>query len=259
MNTTLTISVRVFYFILHKLQSTPNMLGLLVIILVSWGLLFLIEKEHIDALGIIPSVKRVAQFFIGLVLIVGIVLLNIYIETFAQKIEWQTHEINYSVLWNAFVYHLKSALTEDLVFRGAILYILIKRIGASKAILLSAIVFGIYHWFSYGILNERWIFLIYVFMITGLNGYVWAYTFHKTKSIFLPLAFHVGSNFTMSCFFESQPYGELLFSIVEKTELTEWTGFFYSFFKGLFPGIATFVCVKLLLKTQLLHPSSQQE
>jgi membrane protease YdiL (CAAX protease family) len=254
MNTTLMISIRVFYFILQH-HNQPNMLGLLVIILVSWGLLHFIEKKHIDVLGIVPSANRITQFFLGLILIASIVLLNIYIETIIQKIEWKANEVNYAILWNAFVYHLKSALTEDLIFRGAILYILIQRIGATKAILLSAIVFGVYHWFSYGILHERWIFLVYVFLITGLNGYVWAYTFHKTKSILLPLAFHLGSNFTMSCFFESQPYGELLFSIASKTELTDWSGFLYSFFKGLFPGIATLLCVKLLLKTHFLNPT----
>ena len=233
------------------------MLGLLVIIAVSWGLLYFIEKKHIDAIGIIPYPKRTLQFVIGLIIIAIIVLANIYIETIAQKIEWKANAVNYGVLWDSFVYHLRSALTEDLMFRGAILYILIRRIGATKAILLSAIVFGAYHWFSYGILNESWILLVYVFLITGLNGYVWGYSFHKTKSILLPLGFHVRSNFVMSCFIESQPYGELLFSEVAKTELTDWTGFFYSFFKGLFPGIATLICVKLLLKTPLLRPKTR--
>ncbi len=229
------------------------MLGLFVIIVISWGLLYFIEKEHIHVLGIVPSVNRVSQFFVGLIIITLFVLLNIYIETILEKIEWETYKINYSILWNAFLYHLKSALTEDLIFRGAILYILIKRIGANKAILLSAVFFGMYHWFSYGILSERWILLVYVFIVTGFTGYVWAYTFHKTKSIMLALGFHVGYNLTMSCFFESQPYGELFFSITSKTELTHWSGFFYSFFKGLFPSMMTLICVKLLLKTNLFR------
>ena len=54
----------------------------------------------------------------------------------------------------------------------------------------------------------------------------------------------------MSCFFESQPYGELLFSIISKTELTHWSGFFYSSFKGLFPFIVTLLFVKFLCRSK---------
>ena len=229
------------------------MLGLLVIIVISWGLLYFIEKEHIPVLGIVSNPNRIFQFFLGTIVITLLLLLNIYIKTQLESIEWKKHTVNYTLLWNAVVYHLRSALTEDLVFRGAILYILIKRIGSNKAILLSAVIFGIYHWFSYGILNERWIVLFYVFVLTGFTGYVWAYTFYKTKSMALGLGLHVGFNVVMSCFFESQSYGEILFSVVSKTELTHWSGFFYSFFKGLFPSIATLLIVMLLLKINLFH------
>lgn len=227
------------------------MLGLFVIMVISWGLLYLIEKEHIDVLGIVPTVNRVSQFFIGLVTVSIIVLINIYVETQTQQVVWKQNVVNYASLWNAFVYHLKSALTEDLFFRGAILYLLIKRIGASKAILVSATIFGIYHWFSYGILHERPMLLAYVFLVTGFTGYVWAYTFHKTKSILLALGFHLGYNFIMSCFYESQPYGEIVFLAVSKIELSGWNEFFYSMFRGLFPPLAMFSCVQLLLKTKL--------
>lgn len=44
------------------------MLGLLVIIVVSWVLLHFIEKRNIEALGIIPYGKRIIQFLIGLIL-----------------------------------------------------------------------------------------------------------------------------------------------------------------------------------------------
>lgn len=234
------------------------MLGLLVIVVISWGLLYFIQKEHIDVLGIIPTVNRVSQFFIGLLIITVIVLINIYVETYTQQVEWKQNELNYTSLWNAFVYHLRSALTEDLVFRGAILYILIKRIGATKAIVLSAVVFGIYHWFSYGILHERPILLTYVFLVTGFTGYVWAYTFHKTRSILLALGFHLGYNLVMSCFYESQPYGETLFSMTSKTDLIGWNEFLYSMFRGLFPPLAMFIAVKLLLKTELYNYTSKE-
>jgi len=234
------------------------MLGLLVIIVVSWVLLHFIEKKNIEVLGLIPYPKRIIQFLIGFFIMAIVVLINIYIETVIKKVEWKFSTANYTTIFNAFVYHIRSALTEDLVFRGAILYILIQRIGASKAIWLSAIIFGVYHWFSYEILSERYILLAYVFVVTGLTGYVWAYTFHKTKSIMLGLGFHLGYNLIMSCFFEAQPYGEMIMSITSKVDLVGWSDFYLTMFKGLFPPIATLVCVKLLLKTRL-YPQTDNE
>jgi hypothetical protein len=146
------------------------------------------------------------------------------------------------------MYHLRSALTEDLVFRGAILYILIQRIGATKALWLSAIIFGVYHWFSYGIIGERIVLLAYVFVVTGFTGYVWAYTFYKTKSIMLGLGFHLGYNLIMSFFFESQPFGELIMSQTSKVDLIGWNEFYYSMFRGLFPTTLSLLFVKQYLK-----------
>ena len=227
------------------------MLGLLVIIVVSWLLLHFIEKKNIDVLGIVPNVNKVSQFVIGVLAIAIIVSTNVYIETILVEMKWESKPINYSMIFDAFVYHIRSALTEDLVFRGAILYILIQRIGATKAIWVSAIVFGVYHWFSYGIIGERAILLAYVLLVTGFTGYVWSYSFYKTKSIMLGLGFHLGYNLVMSCFFEAQPYGELMMSMTSKVELVGWNDFYLTMFKGLFPPLLMLVTVKLLLKTKL--------
>ncbi|MDT7833520.1 CPBP family intramembrane glutamic endopeptidase [Flavobacteriaceae bacterium S356] len=224
------------------------MLGLLVIVAISWILLHFIQKEGLDALGIVPNRVRVYQFFVGFVAMMLIVLLTISIESFIAKIQWSQHsQINYTSIFNAFVYHLRSALTEDLVFRGAILYILIKRAGVKKALLLSAISFGIYHVFSYGMVGSDIIPILYVVLVTGLTGYIWAYLFYKSKSIMMPLGFHIGYNLTMSLFFENQPYGELLFKEISRIHLSEWNGFLLLLFKGIFPSIVTVIAIKVTL------------
>lgn len=220
------------------------MLGLLVIIVISWLLLYFFEKKHIDVLGVIPNASTLNQFLIGLLVITVVTLLNIYVETLVLKINWKPNVINYSDIFNALWYHIKSALTEDLVFRGAILYILIRRIGAKWAVLISALFFGVYHVFSYGMTGERLIPIIYVILVTGLTGYVWAYSFYKTKSMMMGLGFHLGVNFVNTCFFESQPYGELIYEAVSKIELRDWNWLYFSLFKGLFPSIVTLIFVK---------------
>jgi hypothetical protein len=219
--------------------------------------LHFIEKKNIEALGIIPTKKRISQFIIGFFVIISINLIAILIESFALNVSWKQNDtIHYNLLFDAFVYHIRSALTEDLVFRGAILYILIQRIGAKKGIFISALVFGVYHIFSYGMTNSSIIAILYVTLITGFTGYVWAYTFHKTKSIMLGLGFHLGYNYIMSIFYENQPYGELIFQEVSKIHLEDWNWLFYHIPKGLFPSILTFIFVKFYLKYQAKQQQS---
>jgi membrane protease YdiL (CAAX protease family) len=227
------------------------MLGLFLIIVVSGMLLYFIEKKNITVLGIVPNRKHSTQFLIGFVFIVLVNLLWIYIDSVVRSVEWQLNSrMGYQSVFDAFVYHLRSALTEDLVFRGAILYILISKIGSKKAILISASIFGIYHLFSYGMTGGAIISIIYVTLVTGFTGYVWAYSFDKTKSIALGLGFHLGSNLLMACFYPSQPYCELMFTELSKVNLTKWKGFYYSLFKGFFPSLLMLIFVKLLLKSR---------
>ena len=225
------------------------MLGLLVIIVISWLLLHFFEKKNIDVLGVIPNKQRIIQFTFGFLFVVIVCLLSVSIETLVLNVEWKLNDsISLKSIFNSFVYHVRSALTEDLVFRGAILYILISRLGAKWGILISSLCFGVYHVFSYGMTGEGIIPILYVILVTGFVGYVWAYTFNNTKSIMMGLGFHIAYNFTMSMFYESPPVGELLFQEISKTSLSDWDWLFYNLLKGLLPSVLTLVFINQYLK-----------
>ncbi|WAC01749.1 CPBP family intramembrane metalloprotease [Lacinutrix neustonica] len=200
-------------------------------------------------LGILPIKKHVIQFFIGFLFIVVLSVLWIYIETLVKSVIWEQKPIDYRLIYKALMYHLKSALTEDLVFRGAILYILINRLGAKWAIFISASFFGVYHVFSYGITGGAIIPILYVITVTGFAGYVWACVFEKTKSIALGLGLHLGINLVRVCFYPSQPYGELLVKEISKVNFSEWNELYFVLIKGLFPSVVTLIFLKLLLKS----------
>lgn len=230
------------------------MIGLLVLLLISWGLLYLIEKKNLEAIGVIPTRIRAVHMLLGLTILVVVCLLLIGIETKLKSIAWQYTGLRMRLLGEALIYHLRSALTEDLVFRGALLYILIQRLGVRWGILISAVIFGVYHVFSYGITDERWILIGYVIVVTGCMGYVWAYIFHKTNSIYMGLGMHLGYNMLMCCFYPSQPFGESLFTQLSSVELSEPLASFYSIFRGLFPPVMAWILFKVAQWSGVVQP-----
>lgn len=198
------------------------MIGIIIILAISWLLLFLIEKKSILSLGILPIIKRLKEFLIGFLITAILCTIVQYTESLLKSSTWVLNEtITPLIILKSFWWDLKSVLTEELIFRGAILYILIQKIGTNKAILISAITFGIYHWFSFGVLGNI-LAMALVFLGTGVMGYAWAWAFAKTKSIMLPLGLHLGWNFIHNTIFSKGPLGELVLIAQGGNELSGW-------------------------------------
>ncbi len=198
------------------------MTGILVALAISWLLLFFIEKENILALGFLPIIKRLKQFLIGFLITAILCVLVQYLESYLKSSTWILNkDITSGIILKSFWWDFKSVMTEELIFRGALLYILIQKIGSIKSILISAIAFGIYHWFSYGVLGNV-MAMILVFIGTGLMGYALALAFSKTKSIMLPFGLHLGWNFIYNTIFSKGPLGELVLISKDGNELTDW-------------------------------------
>jgi len=196
------------------------MIGILIAIAISWLLLIAFEKKSILALGFLPFGKRLQQFLTGFLVTAILCILVQYLEAYLKSSSWILNkDITSGIILKSFWWDLKSVLTEELIFRGALLYILIQKIGTLKSILISAIAFGIYHWFSYGALGNP-LAMILVFIGTGLMGYAWAWAFSKTKSIMLPFGFHLGWNFIYNTIFSKGPLGEIVLISKGGSELT---------------------------------------
>jgi len=226
------------------------MIGILVAIGISYLLLYLIEKKNILALGFLPIGKRFLQFLIGF-LISGILCVLVqYLESYLKSSTWILNkDITSGIILKSFWWDIKSVLTEELIFRGALLYILIQKIGSGRSILISAIAFGIYHWFSYGVLGNI-MAMIFVFIGTGLMGYAWAWAFSKTKSIMLPFGLHLGWNFIYNTIFSKGPLGELLLISKGGNELTDWSSIL-NFISGLIiVPVIVLIYVKYFVETE---------
>ena len=200
------------------------MLGIFVVLILSWLILWFFSKDHITVLGIKPTSKRLREFSAGLIFMAMGCAVNLLGQSYFKEIGY-VHNPDYGI-WealNGIWWTFKAALFEELIFRGAILFILIKNIDNTKACIISAIAFGIYHWFSYEMFGRGVVPMIYVFLLTGAGGWMFAYAFAKTKSIYAPLGLHFGWIVVSIVVLSDGPLGNSLFMTNGNTvELGGW-------------------------------------
>ena len=118
------------------------MLQLIGLFAISWLLIWIFEKQNLSVLGLKPTKDRLKYF--AILFIVSALfsatafLLRMY---FAKEVYIITKSLTIKSVLLETWYQFRTVLTEELLCRGAILYILIKRIGHAKAILISSIFF----------------------------------------------------------------------------------------------------------------------
>jgi uncharacterized protein len=177
------------------------MIGIFVELLLSWILLKFIERKNLAVLGLRPTRQRIKQLLIGLLLSVPFMIaLSLVVAFLVHNPYHLNPHYSFRDFANAIGYLFRSVAYENLIFGGALLYILIIRLGSRTAVLLSAIAFGIYHWFSWGVLGQPAQMAI-SFLMTGAGGYVFALAFERTRSMYLPFALHFGIDFASMILF----------------------------------------------------------
>lgn len=223
------------------------MVGVLVVFILSWLILWFVSKEHITVLGIKPNRRRLKEFSMGLVLMSILCTIHFLGQSYFKEISY-TQNADYGI-WdslNGIWWTLKATLFEELIYRGAILYLLIKRIGIVKACIISSIAFGIYHWFSYDMFGRGIIPMIYVLLVTGAGGWMFAYAFAKTKSLYASIGLHFGWIVVSIVVFSAGPLGNQLFIVEgEVVELGGWTTLLFFLYQAVIvPGIVTWYLIK---------------
>jgi membrane protease YdiL (CAAX protease family) len=176
-------------------------------LVVSWILLWLFNKSNLLVLGLKPTKKRISDFAFGLLSSSILCGLCFYLVAKISNSKLDLNS-NFTVktFFNSSFWMLKSVLYEEFLFRGALLYIGIKKIGFKNACILSSVVFGIYHWFSYGIFGNI-PQMIYIFILTGIGGLLFAFSYARTKSMWLPIGLHLGWNLISVVIFSQGPLG----------------------------------------------------
>jgi uncharacterized protein len=201
------IKIRVHYQLIPQNEWRNGEIILLAIIgaqlAISWIMLYFFTKKNLLALGIIPTKRRLIQFVIGFIFYSVLSASIQLLDSAMTQTQWKVNpELTFTIVLDLFWWDTKSVVFEELLFRGALLYIAIQIWGAKKGMILSAITFGFYHWITYGVLGD-FAYMAFVLIMTAIPGLLLAYSFVKTNSIALPIGLHLGWNFTNNSIFSN--------------------------------------------------------
>lgn len=223
------------------------MLQIIGLFAISWLLIWLFEKKNLSILGLTPTNKRL-KYFTLLFLVSALFsasgfLLKMYIAK-EECVIYQSLNIRTIILetW----YQFRGVLTEELLCRGALLYILIKKIGQTKAVIISSIFFAVLHWLNasiWGNLTQ----MIIVFSFTFAMGLLLAYSYARTFSLLIPFAIHYGWNLTQNYIFTDNATGSYIFTLVAPDQgvIISYLAFFIML---LFPKISVVLIDYFIVK-----------
>ena len=223
------------------------MIGISVVILLTWILLRYVVREPVAILGIAPTRQRVKELFVGMLFMAVIGVINFTWQAHAKEIGYQINpDYGLMDMLRGSFWVFRAVVFEELIFRGVLLFVLIRYLGIVKACLISATIFGMYHWFSYEVFGARLILMIYIFLVTGAGGWMFAYAYAKTKSLYAPTGLHLGWNLVTAVVFSSGPIGnQWLIQQGQGVQYNDWyTLLFFTLQTIIAPGLVTWFLYK---------------
>lgn len=183
------------------------MLQLIGLLAISWLIIWLFEKGNLSILGLTPTKGRLKYFtilfIVSAILSTSAFLLRMYFVKEEYTIS-QSLTIK-SILLETW-YQFRTVLTEEIICRGALLYILIKKIGQTKAVIITSIFFALLHWMNAGVWGN-FTQMIIIFAFTFSMGLLLAYSYARTFSLIIPFAIHYGWNLTQNYIFPESVTG----------------------------------------------------
>ncbi len=181
------------------------MIRLFAVLILSWLLIWLLEKKDLRVLGIVPNKQRLFDFVLFFFVTVLCCAAGFFIRWQWGTEKWGIHPaLNIPLIFSGAWVTMLMLLFEELLFRGVLLYLLIKKLGSTRAIVVSSLIFGIHQWFSFGVWGNAQQMLV-VFLVTAVMGALLAYAFAKTYSLYIPVAIHFGWNITYGLIFSKGP------------------------------------------------------
>ena len=229
------------------------MVEIIGLLAVSWILIWLFEKGNLSILGLRPTKNRLRYAAI-LFMITALCCSTGFLMRilFAKEQFILNPKINTAFVFTGIWLTLKSVLFEELLSRGVLLYILIKKLGQKWAILISAIIFAALHWNNMGVSGDVKQMAI-IFFWPFAFGLLFAYAYAKSLSLYLPIAMHFGWNLTQNLIFPDRLSGNTV--VVSALQPIVTVSYFVYFTMFLFPKISAIVFDYLIVR---IHKQIEQ-
>jgi uncharacterized protein len=235
------------------------MIGIIVELIISWLLLWLICKKHLSVLGFSPTKNRMTNLAVGLLIAASCYTLWQLLTTAFINNSWVVNkQATAKTILEGSRWTFVSVLYEELIFRGALLYIAIKKLGVVKACILSAVCFGIYHWFSYNVFGNP-LMMIITFLMTAIVGLSWAFAFAKTGSLYLPIGLHLGWNLFSIVVFSNGNFGQAIFVKASGNQLQGVSSLLVFLFQVLALPLLTFWYIKWISNRRAVRVDKEQQ
>ena len=171
-----------------------------------------------DAIGLRPETLRMMDLLVGFVASAVAAVVCFGLLIWQTKAKVVTNPYMSFQFFTAFWWTFRSVAIEELLFRGVLLLLLFRYQGLHKAVIVSAVLFGLYHWGSYGVFGDikR---MLEVFVLTGVGGLMFAYAFMLTRSFYLPVGLHLGWNLVSVIVFSEGPLGMQWLEVIPQKDL----------------------------------------
>jgi uncharacterized protein len=171
----------------------PHLARVFIPLLVVVGLIFLnrtfLKRDGLppDALGL--SLRQIGWFFVGGVLIVPVILAMAGALWLLVPFHWERGAMPWSQLaWKAAEYFAGN-FGEELAFRGYFLLVLARYLGLTRALLIGALLFGLFH--LPGLSGMEALKMV---CTTAAMSFVFAYGYVLTGSLWTAVGLHVFGN-----------------------------------------------------------------
>ena len=225
------------------------MLQLIGLLAISWLIVWLFDRHNLSVLGLMPTKDRLKLcFYLFIVTAICCSTAFVLKMHFAKEKYTINPKLTTSLILSELWNNIRGVLTEELLCRGVVLYILIKKLGSKWAILILSIIFGLLHWLNNGVFGNAMQMSI-VFLFTFFMGLLLAFSYAKTFSILIPFSIHLGWNLTQNFIFPDKPEGNHLFILAGQPP-TVTVSYFVFFAMLLFPKISAIGLDYLIVRRQ---------
>lgn len=191
-----------------------------VLLLASTAVALVLDRTGFRSLGLVPTRERIRECVFGFA--VGAVLFAVLALVRGARVEaaWTFAGPNgVAAACVGIVTAFLLLIPEELLFRGYAFQRLVSAVGAWPGILISAVLFGVYHVVGSGMWGIGAFFQL---AMPAAGGVVFGWTAVRTKGLALPIGLHLGGNWVQASVLSFQAQSDVLPATLWTARVTDF-------------------------------------